>query len=59
MIILFQPFEVGDSIEAAGAAGKVEEIQIFNTVLSTSDRKRIIIPNAKITSDKITVNLKA
>ncbi|MDD4900247.1 MAG: mechanosensitive ion channel [Candidatus Omnitrophica bacterium] len=57
MIILFQPFEVGDTIEAAGATGKVEEIQMFNIVLSAED-KRIIIPNAKITSDKVTISLK-
>lgn len=57
MIILFQPFEVGDTIEAAGAQGVVDEIQMFNTVLIIED-KRIIVPNAKITSDKVTVFLK-
>ena len=55
MIILFQPFEVGDTIEAGGAQGVVEEIQMFNTILSASDNKRIIIPNAKITSDKVVI----
>jgi len=55
MIILFQPFGVGDSIEAGGAAGIVKEIQIFSTILTTPDNKRVIIPNAKITGDKITV----
>ena len=55
MIILFQPFEVGDSIEAAGASGIVEEIQMFNTILSATDNKKIIIPNAKITSDKVVI----
>ncbi len=55
MIILFQPFEVGDTIEAGGASGVVEEIQMFNTILSTLDNKRIIIPNAKITSDKVVI----
>jgi len=57
MIILFQPFEVGDTIETSGASGKVEEIQMFNTIISGED-KRIIVPNAKITSDKVTVFLK-
>lgn len=57
MIILFQPFEVGDTIETAGSLGQVEEIQMFNTILSAED-KRIIVPNAKITSDKVTVLLK-
>jgi small conductance mechanosensitive channel len=56
MIILFQPFEIGDTIEAGGATGVVKEIQMFNIVLSAED-KRIIIPNAKITSDKVIVYL--
>ncbi|MCX5700005.1 MAG: mechanosensitive ion channel [Candidatus Omnitrophica bacterium] len=59
MIILFQPFEVGDTIEAGGAIGVVEEIQMFNTILSASDNKRVIIPNAKITSDKVVVHQKS
>lgn len=59
MIILFQPFQVGDSIEAGGAAGVVKEIQIFSTILLTADDKRVIIPNAKVTADKITILPKA
>ncbi|MDE2223542.1 MAG: mechanosensitive ion channel [Candidatus Omnitrophica bacterium] len=58
LIVLFQLFKVGDTIDAAGASGgakgRVDEIQIFYTVL-TSDGKRIIVPNSKITGDKITI----
>ena len=58
MLILFHPFKVGDIVDAGGAAGKVEEIQIFNTIiLSTDKTKRIIVPNSKITADKIVVEL--
>ncbi len=57
MIIMFEPFKAGDSIEAGGATGTVKEIQIFNTIL-TSDDKKIIVPNAKITNDKIVVHKK-
>src|SRR4029078_13292121 len=32
MMILFQPFRLGDYIEAGGAEGKVTEIQIFSTI---------------------------
>lgn len=56
MIILFQPFKVGDTIDAGGAQGKVEEIQIFNTIIISNDKKRVIVPNSKITSDKITID---
>lgn len=56
MIILFKPFRVGDMIEAGGAVGKVEEIQVFSTILRTADKKIVIVPNAKITGDKITIS---
>jgi small conductance mechanosensitive channel len=55
MIIILQPFKVGDHIEAGGAAGTVKEIQIFSTIMVSPDNKKIIVPNAKITSDKITI----
>ncbi len=55
MIIIFQPFGIGDVVEAGGATGTVKEIQIFNTVIYTQDNKKVIVPNAKITGDKITV----
>lgn len=53
LIIIFRPFKVGDYIEGGGAAGTVEEMQIFTTQLVTPDNKTIIIPNAKLTNDKI------
>lgn len=58
MMILFQPFRLGDHIEAGGAEGKVDEIQIFSTIIITKDNKRVIVPNSKITGDKITVHPK-
>ncbi|HOW35243.1 MAG TPA: mechanosensitive ion channel [Candidatus Omnitrophota bacterium] len=59
MMVLFQPFRVDDYIEAGGAEGIVHEIQIFSTIIITKDKKRVIVPNAKITGDKITVHPKA
>ena len=56
MLILFQPFQAGDRIEAGGADGTVEEIQIFNTVFTASEGKKVIVPNSKITGDKIVVH---
>jgi small conductance mechanosensitive channel len=55
MMIIFEPFAVGDVVEAGGAAGTVKEIQIFNTIITTADNKKVIVPNAKVTGDKITV----
>lgn len=53
LMIIFKPLKVGDFIEAGGSSGVVEEIGIFTTVLKTPDNKKVIIPNAKVTGDKI------
>ena len=53
MILLFKPYRVGDYIEAQGQAGTVKEIQIFNTVLTTSDNKTIIIPNGGLSTSVV------
>lgn len=54
LILLFRPFKIGDYIEAAGTAGTVEKILIFNTELKTPDNKQVIIPNGQVTGGVIT-----
>ncbi len=54
LILLFRPYKVGDFIDAQGVAGTVKEIQIFNTIITTPDNKRIIIPNGAISNGIIT-----
>ncbi len=54
LMIIFRPFKAGDFVEAAGASGVVEEIQLFTTTMRTPDNKTVIIPNAQITSGTIT-----
>lgn len=56
LILFFKPFEVGDYIKTSAHEGKVEEIQIFVTILRTLDNQRIIIPNG-IVSNESMVNL--
>ncbi len=53
MIILFKPYKVGDYIAAQGYEGIVKEIQIFNTVLVTTDNKTIIIPNGGLSTGSL------
>ena len=50
MILLFKPYKVGDYLEAQGQAGTVKAIQMFQTVLTTTDNKTVIIPNGAISS---------
>lgn len=54
MILLFKPYEVGHFIEAQGYMGTVSEIQIFTTVLSTPDNRKVIIPNSPMATGSIT-----
>ena len=53
MLILFRPFKTGDSIEAGGVAGVVEEVQVFATKIRTGDNKEITVPNGQITDGAI------
>ncbi len=53
IILIFKPFQVGDVIEAQGFSGRVDEIQIFNTILKTLDNRTIILPNGSLASGSI------
>lgn len=54
LILIFKPYKVGDWIDIEGKFGKVEEIQIFNTLLVTPGLKTLIIPNGKVTENVVT-----
>lgn len=58
MILLFKPYKTGDLVELAGSLGTVQEVQIFNTILTGVDQKRFIVPNGAAISGTIT-NLSA
>jgi len=53
LIMIFRPFKVGDQIEAAGAAGLVEEVGVVSTVIRTADNRQVIVSNTAITSGNI------
>ncbi|KMN08551.1 mechanosensitive ion channel family protein [Pseudomonas helleri] len=54
LILLFRPFKIGDWIEAQSVSGTVDSIQIFHTVLRTSDNKTVIVPNGNLSNGVIT-----
>lgn len=54
MILLFKPYKVGDLVNLQDQLGHVDEIQIFNTILTTLDNKKVIIPNGIATSGIMT-----
>lgn len=55
IVLVFRPYKVGDYIEAAtGASGTVQEIQIFHTVLVSTDNKVIYAPNGAMSNAVVT-----
>ena len=54
IIILFtRPFVTGDFIEFGGVKGFVQKIDMLHTNLLTYDDTNVLIPNSKITSEKL------
>lgn len=53
LILLFKPFKVGDLIETQGHRGRVDSIQIVNTILRTVDNKMVVIPNGAISNGTV------
>lgn len=54
LILFLRPFKVGDVIEAQGFSGTVQQIKIFNTILTSFDNKTIMIPNGPLSEGNIT-----
>jgi len=53
MILLYQPFDVGDVIEAAGVTGTVDRMNLVSTTILTFDNQTLIVPNSRIWGDVI------
>lgn len=56
LILISEPFKIGDSIVVNGMEGTVEDIQIRATFLRSADGRRIVIPNATVYTSAVTVN---
>jgi len=54
ILLIQQPFNVGEAVEAAGYSGTILTINIRTTEMRDFDGKIIIIPNADILSNSIT-----
>jgi small conductance mechanosensitive channel len=48
MLLVFQPFKIGDLIHVAGQLGVVTELQLFTTDLKTADNRKLVVPNGAI-----------
>ena len=48
LLMIVRPFNVGDYVDAAGASGVVQSINLFYTEILTVDNKRITVPNGNL-----------
>ncbi|MFN7876807.1 MAG: mechanosensitive ion channel family protein [Pirellula sp.] len=53
LMLVFRPFKVGDLVVAGGVTARVQEIDLFHTIVDTPDNRRLIIPNNSISSNTI------
>jgi len=54
LLLLQQPFDIGDAIEVSGISGTVTDIELRSTTICTFDGKHVIIPNADVYTSTIT-----
>lgn len=54
LMLLSQPFELGDTIEVAGYTGTVQAIEMRATELRTFDGRQVLIPNGDVFSTPVT-----
>jgi small-conductance mechanosensitive channel len=55
LILLAEPFRIGEEISVDGLTGVVQEIQARATLLKTSDGFPVVIPNSNIYTQKVTI----
>jgi small conductance mechanosensitive channel len=55
LLLLQEPFRIGDFISVTGIEGTVYDIQSRATVITTRERRQVIIPNAIIFTNPVAV----
>lgn len=56
VLLLFRaPFRTGDEVEVEGVRGTVQEINLRETVLRSYEGRRVLVPNATVYKNEITV----
>lgn len=48
MILIYRPFDVGDTIEVPDVSGKVQHMNLVSTIILTYDNQKLVVPNNKI-----------
>ena len=56
LILLTEPFRIGDQIVVGKFEGTVEDIETRATFIKTYDGRRVVIPNSTLFTDSVVVN---
>ena len=56
LILLSEPFRIGDQIKVNDFEGTVKEIQTRATFIDTYDGRTVVIPNSNLFTNSVTVN---
>ena len=59
LLLLQEPFQLGDFISVIGIEGTVYDIQSRATIVSTKDGRRVVIPNAVLFTSPVAVESSA
>jgi Mechanosensitive ion channel len=55
LLLLSQPFEIGDLISVTGIEGTVEDIEARATIIRTKEGRKVVIPNATVFTNPVAV----
>jgi small conductance mechanosensitive channel len=55
LLLLQEPFQLGDFISVTGIEGTVDDIQSRATIVSTNEGRRVVIPNAVLFTNPVAV----
>lgn len=56
LILLNEPFQIGDQIIVSDYEGTIEDIEMRATTVRTYDNRRVVIPNSTLFTDSVIVN---
>ncbi|MDY7041221.1 MAG: mechanosensitive ion channel family protein [Chloroflexota bacterium] len=54
LLLVRQPFSIGDAVEVAGYTGTVLDVTVRDTVIKTCDGEEVILPNIDVFTNAIT-----
>lgn len=56
LLLISQPFHLGDTISVTGLEGTVEDIEARATIITTKEGRKVVIPNATVFMNPVAVD---